>query len=109
MIGEDVAAAGLAPLALALRRLGVGAEVVGLSTCRYVTRISPPELAPPTPEDRHYDGATARVRPAYLARRGKLWVMQVKGSPAQLGYRHARLTKSLMTEGDRRMHDLFTT
>jgi isopenicillin-N N-acyltransferase like protein len=85
--------------------------VFTVSACAfgYVTRMTPPHLAPPTPEDLLVDGATAHVGPAYLARRGKLWVMHVKGAPAQLGYRHARLTKTLMAEGDRRMGDLFAT
>jgi len=87
------------------------ALLLAFSACAfgYVTRITPPHLAPPTPEDLRYDGATERVGPAYLGRRGKLWVMQVQGAPAQLGYRHARLTTPLMAEGDRRMLDLFKT
>ena len=82
-----------------------------VSACAFgwLTGIKPPHLAPPTPEDVWYDGATERVGPAYLGRRGKLWVMHVKGAPAQLGYRHARLVTSLMAEGDRRMLDLFST
>ena len=75
----------------------------------YVTQLTPPRLPPPTTEALRADGATARVGPAYLGRRGKLWVMQVKGEPEQLGYRHARLATSLMAEGDRRMLDLFRT
>ncbi len=91
------------------QRLLLTALLLAASACGYLTRISPPELAQPTFEARRDDGATARVGPAYLARRGKLWVMHLKGSPAQLGYRHSRLAKALMTEGDRLIDDLFTT
>ena len=75
----------------------------------YATRISPPDLPPPTAEDVRSEGPALHVGPAYLARRGKLWVMQIKGKPEQLGYRHARLATPLMAEGDRRMIALFAT
>ncbi|MGH7896635.1 MAG: C45 family autoproteolytic acyltransferase/hydrolase [Candidatus Binatia bacterium] len=92
-------------------RLLLVALWLGGSACAlgYATRIVPPRLALPVPEEVRYDGATAYVGPAYLARRGKLWVMHVEGAPEQLGYRHARLATPLMTEGDRRMLDLFAT
>ena len=76
---------------------------------RYATRISPPHLAPPPAEAVRSEGPALHVGPAYLARRGKLWVMQIKGTPEQLGYRHARLATPLMAEGDRRMIALFAT
>lgn len=82
---------------------------VAVSACAYLTGATPPHLAPPLSEEVRYDGATAHVGPSYLSRRGKLWVMQVRGSPAQLGYRHARLTKALEAEGDRRLGALFAT
>lgn len=74
-----------------------------------LTRIDPPSLPPPRREDVTYDGETAHVGDAYLARRGKLWVMQVAGDPVTLGYRHARLASPLMADGDGRMLDLFAT
>jgi isopenicillin-N N-acyltransferase like protein len=81
--------------------------LVSACTAAYVTGIAPPRLAPPARETVRYDGATTRVGPAYLERRGKLLVMQLEGSPEQLGYRHARLAAPLMLEGERRMVDLF--
>ena len=89
------------------RRVVSLALALSASACAFVYRASPPRLARPAAEDVRYDGAVERVGPAYLARRGSLWVMHLEGSPTQLGYRHARLTKPLMEEGDRRMADLF--
>ena len=74
----------------------------------YATRIAPPDLPPPPVEAVRSDAAALRVGPAYLSRRGALWVMQVRGAPEELGYRHARLATPLMAEGDRRMLDLFS-
>ena len=73
------------------------------------TRIDPPPLAPPRPLALAYDGETARAGPAYLARRGKVWVMQLAGDPVELGYQHARLATPLMADGDGRMLDLFAS
>jgi isopenicillin-N N-acyltransferase-like protein len=94
-----------------LSRLFFPGLLVMISACTvvYVTGIEPPHLVPPVREAVRYDGTTTRVGPAYLERRGKLLVMQVEGSPEQLGYRHARLATPLMVEGDRRMVDLFRT
>ena len=74
----------------------------------YATRIAPPDLPPPPVEAVRSDAAALRVGPAYLSRHGALWVMQVRGAPEELGYRHARLATPLMAEGDRRMLDLFS-
>ncbi len=71
------------------------------------TRITPPPLAPPVPEAIERGDGAARVGPAYLARRGAVWVMQRSGDPVQLGYRAGRLTTPIMTEGDARMLALF--
>ncbi len=71
--------------------------------CGVVTTARLPSVKPPTAEAREHDGAIARVGPAYLARRGRLWVMQAGGDPAEIGYRHAELTRELMADGDRRM------
>ena len=92
------------------RFFGVGL-VAALSACgfEYATRITPPHLVPPRPEALRRDDTAAHVGPAYLTRRGKLRVMHVEGAPAQIGYRHARLATPLMTEGDRRMIELFAT
>src|SRR6266404_3367257 len=73
------------------------------------TRIAPPDMAPPPDEALRFDGGVARVGPASLERRGALWVMHLAGDPAQLGYRHARLTAPIMAAGDVRMLDLFAT
>jgi tetratricopeptide (TPR) repeat protein len=73
------------------------------------TRIEPPALPAPAPLPLTYEGETARAGDAYLARRGKLWVMQVAGDPVALGYQHARLASPLMADGDGRMLDLFAT
>jgi hypothetical protein len=75
----------------------------------YVTRISPPSLPAPEPEEVRYGDTSVRVGPAYLTRRGRLWVTHVKGTPVELGYRYARLTTPMMAEGDRRMRALFET
>lgn len=80
-----------------LRRLVLAIAIVVAAYPAFdaATRIDPPELPPPAPEDVRYDGETARVGEAYLARRGALWVMQVAGDPVALGYRHARLASPL--------------
>ena len=62
-----------------------------------------PALPAPAPRDVTYDGETARVGASYLARRGKLWVLQVAGDPVALGYQHARLASPLHGRG-RRSH-----
>ena len=93
-------------------RRGVFAGLVfyaALALFEYATRIAPPALAPPPAEAVSHEGETARVGPSYLTRRGALQVMQLAGSPTQLGYRHARLATPLMAEGDRRMLALFST
>jgi isopenicillin-N N-acyltransferase like protein len=71
------------------------------------TRIRPPDLAPPRPEEIEHDGAVTRVGPASLARRGGVWVVQLAGDPVALGYRRGRLETPLMATGDQRMLDLF--
>jgi tetratricopeptide (TPR) repeat protein len=92
-----------------LRRAVVIALVVAgaFVAFEYATRIQPPALPPPADEPLVYDGTTTRVGSAYLARRGALWVMQLAGAPAVLGYRHARLATPLMAAGDARMLELF--
>jgi isopenicillin-N N-acyltransferase like protein len=92
-----------------LRRLVVLAAVTlaGHTLFDAATRIDPPPLPPPPARAVTYDGETAHVGDAYLARRGALWVMQVAGDPVTLGYQHARLASPLMADGDGRMLDLF--
>ncbi len=92
-----------------MRRGLLAAVVVTLGAVLFdrATVIAPPALPAPPAEQVTYEGATARVGDAYLARRGALWVMQLGGTPATLGYRHARLAGPLMAEGDARMLELF--
>ena len=94
-----------------LRRLVVLVIVAAAARVLFdaATRIDPPALPPPAPRDVTYDGETARVGASYLARRSKLWVMQVAGDPVGLGYQHARLASPLMAEGDGRMLALFSS
>lgn len=94
-----------------LRRLLGVAVVVWLAVVAFeaVTEIAPPALPPPAPHAVTYEGETARVGNSYLARRAKLWVMQLAGDPVDLGYQHARLASPLMADGDARMLDLFAT
>lgn len=94
-----------------LRRLIVVALAAWLAVAVFdaVTRIAPPPLPAPAPRAVTYEGETARVGQAYLARRAKLWVMQLAGDPVDLGYHHARLASPLMADGDARMLDLFAT
>jgi tetratricopeptide (TPR) repeat protein len=91
------------------RRIGLGAILASIGVVIFdeATRIVPPPLPAPTHREVMYEGETARVGDAYLARRGKLWVMQVAGDPVELGYQHARLASPLMADGDGRMLDLF--
>ena len=81
-----------------LRRLAVLAiaGAVAIPLFDTATRIDPPSLTPPASRPVTYAGETARVGDAYLARRGKLWVMQVAGDPVDLGYQHARDRKSVV-------------
>src|SRR5262249_32284027 len=83
------------------------AVLILLGALEYVTRISPPSLSPPQPEEIHYGDASVRVGPAYLTRRGKAWVTHVKGTPVWLGSRYVGLAPPLIAWGDRRMMDLF--
>lgn len=94
-----------------LRRLVAVALVAWLAVAVFdaMTEIAPPPVPAPTPRAVTYEGETARVGDAYLARRGKLWVMQLAGDPVDLGYQHARLASPLMADGDARMLDLFAT
>jgi len=94
-----------------LRRLALLALVlvVAIPLFDVATRIDPPRLPAPAARPVSYSGETARVGDAYLARRGKLWVMQVAGEPVDLGYQHARLASPLMADGDGRMLSLFAT
>ena len=94
-----------------LRRLVVLAIVAAAARVLFdaATRIDPPALPAPAPRDVTYEGETARVGASYLARRGKLWVLQVAGDPVALGYQHARLASPLMAEGDGRMLALFSS
>ncbi len=94
-----------------LRRLAVLMLVVMLARMLFdvATRIDPPPLPPPAASPVTYLGETARVGDAYLARRGRLWVMQITGDPVALGYQHARLASPLMAVGDGRMLELFAT
>src|SRR5689334_2282459 len=71
------------------------------------TRIDPPALPEPAARALVYDRETVRAGDAYLARRGRIWVMQLAGTPVELGYAHARLASPLMADGDGRMLDLF--
>lgn len=95
-----------------LRRLLVLAVVVTAATLGFdrLTRIDPPSVAAPAAEPlRFADDGVAWVGPSSLERRGALWVMQVAGDPATMGYRHARLSAPLMAAGDFHMLDLFAT
>jgi isopenicillin-N N-acyltransferase like protein len=94
-----------------LRRAAVLGAVAAAGAMLFdvLTRITPPTLPPPTPQDLTYEDATVRLGDAYLARRGRLWVMQTAGDPVALGYQHARLASPLMAEGDGRMLELFAT
>ena len=92
-----------------MRRIVLLAVLVaaGGVTFDAATRIVPPPLPAPAERLVTHEGETARVGDAYLARRGRLRVMQVAGDPVELGYQHARLASPLMAEGDGRMLDLF--
>ncbi len=91
------------------RRVAAAIVVVWLALHGFdlATRITPPPLPAPAVEPIESGDGVVRVGPAYLARRGAVWVMQLSGEPVQLGYRNARLTTPLMTEGDARMLALF--
>src|SRR5437868_1720382 len=60
------------------RGLVPGGLAICASACALVSRAAPPRWARPAVEDVRYDGAVARVGPAYLARRGNLWVMHLE-------------------------------
>ena len=93
------------------RAIAIAIVVVWLAARGFdlATRITPPPVAPPATEALDSSDGVLRVGPAYLARRGAVWVMQRSGAPVQLGYRAGRLTTPIMTEGDARMLALFET
>jgi hypothetical protein len=53
-----------------------------------VTRIAPPAVPAFAERAATCDGETTRIGASYLARRGRLWVMQIAGGPIDLGYQY---------------------
>ena len=80
----------------ALLALLAGAHV----TINARARLSPPPISEPHGEARRVSPTLRRFEDSYVLQRGKILEVGLRGTPAQIGYRHARLLYPEMVENE---------
>ncbi len=84
-------------LTLAALLLGTGAAHLGINAR---ARLTPPSVAVPTGEPSRPSSALRRFADSYVLSRGKLLEVGLRGTPEQIGFRHARLLYPEMVENE---------
>ena len=85
-------------------KLGIAAVLGLLSGAHLVinvrARLSPPAISEPHGEARRVSPSLRRFEDSYVLARGKILEVGLRGTPAQIGYRHARLLYPEMVENE---------